>query len=43
VTRTRSRSRRSIIKSDREVMYGVLFVAGVALLLAVIVLLYTRL
>jgi hypothetical protein len=38
---TRSRSRRSVTKSDREVMYGVLFVTGIALLLVVIVLLYT--
>jgi hypothetical protein len=40
---TRGRSRRSVIRSDREVTYGVLFVAGVALLLGVIVLLYTSL
>jgi hypothetical protein len=38
---TRSRSRRSVTKNDREIMYGLLFVTGVALLLAVIVLLYT--
>ena len=38
---TRSRSRRSVVKSDREVVYGVLFVIGTALLFAVIVLLYT--
>ena len=37
-----SRSRRSVTKSDREVMYGLLFVAGIALLLLAIVLLYTR-
>ena len=36
----RSRSRRSITKSDREITYGVLFVIGIALLLAVIVFLY---
>ena len=36
---TRSRLRRSVTKSDREVMYGLLFVA--ALLLAAMVLLYT--
>jgi hypothetical protein len=38
---TRSRSRRSATRSDREVMYGALFVTGIALLLGVIVLLYT--
>ena len=37
---TRSRSRRSVARSDREVMYGVLFVVGVLLLLAVIGFLY---
>jgi hypothetical protein len=38
---TRSRSRRSITKGNREVMNGVLFVTGIVLLLVLIVFLYT--
>jgi hypothetical protein len=39
---TRSRSRRSVTKSDREVTYGVLFVTGIALLLVVLLWLYAK-
>ena len=37
----RGRTRRRMTKSDRELTYGLLFGIGIALLIAVIMLLYT--